>query len=132
MGADFTIAGRTEEIVGICLTATASNSLLQPKAGLPVGPEPWNQGASRKHLLDDTDGSFRRFGTDHVTCIRCISMALKRRLTKPPSFSTAFCAWHGALYRGVVKAHNAAGPFRWPPRKRDPQRCHPRWPGRSS
>ena len=31
-----------------------------------VGPSPWDQGASRKHLLDAIDHSLRRLGTDYV------------------------------------------------------------------
>jgi aryl-alcohol dehydrogenase-like predicted oxidoreductase len=31
-----------------------------------VGPDPWDQGASRKHLLDAIDASLQRLQTDHV------------------------------------------------------------------
>ncbi len=31
-----------------------------------MGPESWNQGTSRKHLLDAIDGSLRRLGTDYI------------------------------------------------------------------
>ncbi|POA14327.1 aldo/keto reductase, partial [Pseudomonas sp. FW300-N1A1] len=31
-----------------------------------VGPNPWDQGASRKHLLDAIDLSLKRLKTDHV------------------------------------------------------------------
>ena len=31
-----------------------------------MGPSPWDQGCSRKHLLDAIDASLRRLGTDYV------------------------------------------------------------------
>jgi aryl-alcohol dehydrogenase-like predicted oxidoreductase len=40
--------------------------VLATKAAGAMGPNPWNQGASRKHLLDAIDGSLRRLRTDHV------------------------------------------------------------------
>jgi 1-deoxyxylulose-5-phosphate synthase len=36
------------------------------KAGAPMSPLPWDQGGSRKHLLDAIDASLRRLGTDYV------------------------------------------------------------------
>lgn len=66
MGADLTLAGRTEEIVGRWLKNKRQQLILATKGGLPMGPEPWNRGASRKHLLDAIDGSLRRLGTDYV------------------------------------------------------------------
>ncbi len=31
-----------------------------------MGPAPWDQGASRKHLLDAVDASLRRLDTDYI------------------------------------------------------------------
>jgi 1-deoxyxylulose-5-phosphate synthase len=31
-----------------------------------IGPKPWDQGMSRKHILEAIDGSLRRLGTDYV------------------------------------------------------------------
>ena len=31
-----------------------------------MGPKPWDQGTSRKHILDAIDASLRRLGTDYV------------------------------------------------------------------
>jgi aryl-alcohol dehydrogenase-like predicted oxidoreductase len=31
-----------------------------------MGPKPWDQGMSRKHILDAIEGSLRRLGTDYV------------------------------------------------------------------
>jgi 1-deoxyxylulose-5-phosphate synthase len=66
MGADFTLAGRTEEILGRWLKGKRQQFILATKGGLPLGPEPWNRGASRKHLLDAIDGSLLRLKTDYV------------------------------------------------------------------
>jgi aryl-alcohol dehydrogenase-like predicted oxidoreductase len=66
MGADFSLAGRTEEILGRWLKGKRKQFILATKGGLPLGPEPWNRGASRKHLLDAIDGSLLRLKTDYV------------------------------------------------------------------
>lgn len=66
MGADTTLVGRAEEIVGRWLKNKRQQFIVATKGGLPMGPEPWNQGASRKHLLDAIDGSLRRLGTDYI------------------------------------------------------------------
>ena len=60
------LAGRTEEIVGRWLAGKRSRFILATKAVGKVGPAPWDQGASRKHLLDAIDASLRRLGTDYV------------------------------------------------------------------
>ena len=31
-----------------------------------IGPKPWDQGMSRKHILDAIDASLKRLGTDYV------------------------------------------------------------------
>jgi aryl-alcohol dehydrogenase-like predicted oxidoreductase len=59
-------AGRTEEIVGRWLKGQRSQFILATKAVGKVGPNPWDQGASRKHLLDAIDASLRRLQTDYV------------------------------------------------------------------
>ena len=59
-------AGRTEEIVGRWLKGRRDRFIVATKACGKVGPSPWDQGASRKHLLDAIDASLRRLGTDYV------------------------------------------------------------------
>jgi 1-deoxyxylulose-5-phosphate synthase len=59
-------AGRTEEIVGRWLKGRRERFILATKAVGKVGPSAWDQGASRKHLLDAIDASLRRLGTDYV------------------------------------------------------------------
>lgn len=66
MGADLTLVGRTEEIVGRWLHGKRDQFIVATKAGMPMGPAPWDQGGSRKHLLDAIDGSLKRLGTDYV------------------------------------------------------------------
>ena len=58
--------GRTEEIVGSWLQGKRDQIILATKAGGPMGPARWQQGGSRKHLLEAIDGSLRRLGTDYV------------------------------------------------------------------
>ncbi|MFL9859189.1 aldo/keto reductase [Paraburkholderia madseniana] len=66
LGADGSVAGRTEEIVGRWLKGKRDRFILATKAVGKMGPSAWDQGASRKHLLDAIDASLRRLGTDYV------------------------------------------------------------------
>jgi aryl-alcohol dehydrogenase-like predicted oxidoreductase len=66
LGGGESIAGRTEEIVGRWLKGKRERFILATKAVGQMGPSPWDQGASRKHLLDAIDASLRRLGTDYV------------------------------------------------------------------
>jgi 1-deoxyxylulose-5-phosphate synthase len=66
VGGGLATAGRTEEIVGRWLRGKRSRFILATKAVGKVGPSEWDQGASRKHLLDAIDASLRRLGTDYV------------------------------------------------------------------
>ncbi len=58
--------GRTEEIVGAWLKGRRHQFVLATKCVGPMGPKPWQQGMSRKHVLDAIDASLRRLGTDYV------------------------------------------------------------------
>ncbi|WP_442808486.1 aldo/keto reductase [Trinickia soli] len=58
--------GRTEEIVGRWLKRKRERFVLATKAVGKMGPSPWDQGASRKHLLDAIDASLKRLDTDYV------------------------------------------------------------------
>ena len=66
LGGGEQLAGRTEEIVGRWLKGRRDRFIVATKAVGKVGPSPWDQGASRKHLLDAIDASLRRLGTDYV------------------------------------------------------------------
>ncbi|MHB8329731.1 MAG: aldo/keto reductase [Acidimicrobiales bacterium] len=66
LGGDLTTVGRTEEILGRYLAGRRHSVVLATKCFMPVGPNPWDRGMSRKHILDALDASLRRLGTDHV------------------------------------------------------------------
>jgi aryl-alcohol dehydrogenase-like predicted oxidoreductase len=66
LGGDTRTVGRTEAIVGRWLEGRRGQFILATKAVGKMGPQAWNQGASRKHLLDAIDASLRRLGTDYV------------------------------------------------------------------
>ena len=59
-------AGRTEEIVGRWLKGKRDRFILATKCVGKVGNAPWDQGASRKHILDAIERSLRRLQTDYV------------------------------------------------------------------
>lgn len=62
--------GRTEEVIGRWLRQGGGNRrqrfVIATKAFNRMGPDPWNQGNSRKHLLDAIDASLARLQTDYV------------------------------------------------------------------
>jgi 1-deoxyxylulose-5-phosphate synthase len=66
LGADEARVGRTEEIVGRWLQGKRHQFILATKAVGKMGPSAWDEGSSRKHLLDAIDASLRRLGTDYV------------------------------------------------------------------
>jgi aryl-alcohol dehydrogenase (NADP+) len=66
LGGDLNTAGRTEEIVGRWLKGKRQKLIVATKAVGKVGANDWDQGSSRKHLLDAIDGSLRRLQTDYV------------------------------------------------------------------
>jgi aryl-alcohol dehydrogenase-like predicted oxidoreductase len=66
LGGTLETAGRSEEVLGRWLSGKRSRFILATKAAGRVGPCDWDQGASRKHLLDAIDASLRRLKTDYV------------------------------------------------------------------
>jgi aryl-alcohol dehydrogenase (NADP+) len=66
LGGDTRTIGRTEEIVGRWLKGKRDRFILATKAVGRTGPSAWDQGASRKHILDAVDASLRRLGADYV------------------------------------------------------------------
>ncbi|MBD3887254.1 aldo/keto reductase [Phormidium tenue FACHB-886] len=66
LGGDLQTVGRTEEIVGRWLKGKRDQFILATKFVGRVGPSPWDQGASRKHILDAIDASLRRLDTDYI------------------------------------------------------------------
>ncbi|OPG72089.1 aldo/keto reductase [Pseudomonas ogarae] len=66
IGGTLETVGRTEEIIGRWLQGKRDQVILATKAVGKMGPQPWNQGASRKHLIDALEASLRRLNTDYV------------------------------------------------------------------
>jgi hypothetical protein len=66
LGGDRTTAGRTEEILGRWLKGKRASFVLATKCVGQMGPKPWDQGMSRKHILDAIDASLKRLQTDYV------------------------------------------------------------------
>jgi len=58
--------GRTEEIVGRWLQGRRHEVILATKCFGRMGRNRWDQGNSRKHILDAIDASLRRLQTDYV------------------------------------------------------------------
>ncbi|HWF01944.1 MAG TPA: aldo/keto reductase [Caulobacteraceae bacterium] len=66
LGGDRTSAGRTEEIVGAWARDKRASVIIATKCVGQMGPKPWDQGMSRKHILDAIDASLKRLQTDYV------------------------------------------------------------------
>jgi 1-deoxyxylulose-5-phosphate synthase len=66
LGGGLETVGRTEEIVGRWLRGRRDQVVVATKCHGPMGPNPWDRGSSRKHILDAIDASLRRLGTDYV------------------------------------------------------------------
>lgn len=66
LGGTGATAGRTEEIVGRWLTGRRDRFILATKCFGRSGPARWDQGNSRKHILDAIDASLRRLQTDYI------------------------------------------------------------------
>lgn len=59
-------SGRTEEIVGRWLKGKRDDFILATKCRGRMGPHPWDEGLSRKHILRAVEESLRRLGTDTI------------------------------------------------------------------
>ena len=69
LGSKPDMLGRTEEYIGTWLHAGEGRRekiVLASKCRMPMGPEPNNQGASRKHILAAAEASLRRLNTDYI------------------------------------------------------------------
>src|SRR5918997_3595205 len=58
--------GRTEEIGGRWMKGRRPEVILATKCAGAMSRRRWDQGGSRKHILDAVDESLRRLGTDHI------------------------------------------------------------------
>ena len=66
LGGGIQTVGRTEEILGRWLVGKRQRFIVATKAYGRMGPLAWDEGASRKHLLDAIDASLRRLQTDYI------------------------------------------------------------------
>jgi 1-deoxyxylulose-5-phosphate synthase len=66
LGGTLELTGRTEEIVGKWLRGKRSQYIVATKCSGRMGPAAWQQGTSRKHVLEAIDASLARLGTDYV------------------------------------------------------------------
>lgn len=67
-GGELADNGRTEEIIGNWMQRRGRRHdvVLASKFFAPMGPQRWNRGGSRKHVMDAVDGSLRRLQTDYL------------------------------------------------------------------
>ncbi len=66
LGGSGDTVGRAEEIVGRWLKPRRASVVLATKCFGRSGPARWDQGNSRKHILDAVDASLRRLQTDYI------------------------------------------------------------------
>lgn len=66
LGGDVTTTGRTEEILGRWLQGRRQDYVIATKCFGAVGPNRWDRGNSRKHILDAIDASLERLGTEYL------------------------------------------------------------------
>jgi aryl-alcohol dehydrogenase (NADP+) len=66
LGSEVDLAGRTEEVIGRWMQGRRQHLVIATKAAARVGTRAWDEGNSRKHLLDAIDASLKRLGTDYV------------------------------------------------------------------
>ena len=58
--------GLTEEILGRWLEGRRNNFIVATKCFATMGPNPWDRGTSRRHILEAVDNSLRRLRTDWI------------------------------------------------------------------
>jgi 1-deoxyxylulose-5-phosphate synthase len=66
LGGALELVGTTEEIVGRWLKGRRHEFVLATKAYGRTGPQPWDAGNNRRHLIDAIDASLRRLGTEYI------------------------------------------------------------------
>jgi len=66
LGGDLAGVGRTEAIIGRWLQGKRDDVIIATKCSGRMGPQPWQHGNSRTHILDAVDASLRRLQTDYI------------------------------------------------------------------
>jgi aryl-alcohol dehydrogenase-like predicted oxidoreductase len=58
--------GRSEEYLGAALSGRRDQAIIATKFGMSMGEGPHTSGGSRKHIMDQVEGSLRRLDTDYI------------------------------------------------------------------
>jgi aryl-alcohol dehydrogenase (NADP+) len=66
LGGGVELVGKTEEIIGRWMKGRRHEFVLATKCFGRTGPQPWDVGNNRRHILDAIDASLRRLGTDFI------------------------------------------------------------------
>ena len=66
LGGGLDLVGRTEEFIGRWMKGRRHELVLATKCFGRTGPQEWDSGNNRRHILDAIDASLRRLGTDYV------------------------------------------------------------------
>ena len=66
LGGTLDHVGRTEEVIGKWLRGKREQFILASKCSGRMGPAAWQQGTSRKHVMNAIDASLKRLGTDYI------------------------------------------------------------------
>jgi 1-deoxyxylulose-5-phosphate synthase len=66
LGGTLETVGRTEEIVGRWLEGRRDDYVVATKCVGVTGPNRWDRGASRRHILSAVEASLRRLRTDYI------------------------------------------------------------------
>jgi aryl-alcohol dehydrogenase (NADP+) len=66
LGGGVELVGRTEEIIGRWMKGRRQEFVLATKCFGRTGPQPWDVGNNRRHIMDAIDASLRRLGTDFI------------------------------------------------------------------
>ncbi len=70
LGGTVETAGRSEAIIGKWLRGKRDDYIVATKCHGRMGPNPWNTGLSRKHILEAMDASLERLQTDYVDLLQ--------------------------------------------------------------
>src|SRR5450755_2299054 len=93
LGADLTLVGRTEEIVGGWLKGKRQHFVLATKCVGKMGPKPWDVGMSRKHILEAVEASLKRLGTHYIDLYQLHRYDPLTPMDEALEASTPSCAW---------------------------------------
>jgi aryl-alcohol dehydrogenase-like predicted oxidoreductase len=92
IGGNLETVGRTEEILGRWLHGRRHDFVLATKCFGAMSARPWDQGLSRRHILDAIEGSLHRLRTTTSTSTSSTTPIRRRRSTRPCGRSTTWCA----------------------------------------